>query len=189
MRLMRFWVILILLTQNGCSLLTEKPDQRYIASNRHGFKPPVVWGFDGRLAITTDKDALSASVAWIHNPEVDVFELSGPLAQGRVKITVRPQQVSIDDGDGIKVFDGEPEQIITEQLGLPIPVKSLCYWVLGLNDPGTVFVIQGEGFVQSGWTVQYKSMQTVKNLELPYKIGIEHQVGRLKLIIDQWNIL
>lgn len=189
---MRFSTIvlcLMLLAQTACSLIPEKPQQNFQMANRQNFKAPDAWKFEGRIVMSNEKDSVTASIVWEHGLAADVIDLSGPLAQGHVKISVNATQLQIDDGDQVLSYVGDPQQIMAEQLGVEVPVRSLKYWVLGLNDPGAVFVQTEDGFGQLGWSVKYKSMQKVKELELPYKMGVENERTRLKLIVDQWNIL
>ena len=42
------------------------------------------------------------------------------------------------------------------------------------------------GFTQAGWLIDYKQMQSVNNLAMPYKITVSNEQLKLKLIIDQW---
>ena len=178
-----------LLTQTACSFISERPQQNFQMANRQNFQAPDAWKFEGRIVISDEKDTVTASVVWVHGKALDVIDLSGPLAQGHVRISVTASQLQIDDGDQVHSYVGDPEQIMAEQLGLQVPVKSLKYWVLGLNDPESAFVQTEEGFGQLGWSVKYKSMQKVNAWDLPYKMGVENERTRLKLIVDQWNIL
>ena len=182
------WCVL-LFTQTACSFITEKPQQNYQMSGRQNFKAPDTWKFEGRIVMSNEKDSVTASIIWEHGLTLDVIDLSGPLAQGHVKISVAASKLQIDDGDQVHSFDGDPEQVMAEQLGIQVPVSSLKYWVLGLNDPSAAFVQAEDGFGQLGWSVKYKSMQKVNELSLPYKMGVENERTRLKLIVDQWNIL
>ena len=179
----------LLITQAACSFLTEKPEQNYRIDSRQNFKAPDAWKFEGRIVMSNQKDSVTASIAWEHGLALDVIDLSGPLSQGHIKISVTAEQMQINDGDQVQNFIGDPEQVLVEQLGMQVPVKSLRYWVLGLSDPSAPFVQAEDGFVQLGWSVRYKSMQKVREMELPYKMGVESELTRLKLIVDQWNIL
>ncbi|NBV74975.1 MAG: outer membrane lipoprotein LolB [Methylococcaceae bacterium] len=168
MRLATFVLGVLLLTQVGCSFITEKPQQNYQLSARQNVKVADAWAFEGRIVISDQRDTVTASIIWVHRPASDVIDLSGPLAQGHVKISVSDSLLQIDDGDQSRSFEGDAEQIMAEQLAF-VPIE--------------------EGFGQLGWSVKYKSMQKVNELDLPYKMSAENEKTRLKLIVDQWNIL
>ena len=189
MKLNKMVLCVLMFTQAACSFIAEKPQQNYQMSGRQGLRAPDTWKFEGRIVMSNEKDSVTAAIMWKHRLALDEIDLTGPLAQGHVKISVTASKLQIDDGDQVHSFDGDPEQIMAEQLGIQVPVRSLRYWVLGLNDPNAVFVQAEDGFRQLGWFVKYKSMQKVKELDLPYKMGVENERTRLKLIVDQWDIL
>ncbi len=173
---------------SGCSLSPEKPVADYQLAERQYLQQQRQWAFEGRLAVADDKDSVTVSISWRHDERKDDIELVGPLAQGRVKILVNDGQVEIDDGETRNVYHGEPEAVVTEQLGVDMPVSALRYWVLGVNAPQPSYVEQQGGFYQSGWLVRYREMQKVDANWLPKKITAEKDKARIKLIVDQWNL-
>lgn len=171
---------------SGCSLIAQKPAEGYQLLAMQHLQQQKYWSFDGRLALADDKDSVSLSISWRHDPLLDELDLVGPLGQGRVKISVTASQVLVDDGDSRKVFDGEANVIISEQLGVDLPIESLKYWVIGVSDPGLAFTEQPGGFYQAGWLVRYRELQNVNAEKLPKKMTAEKDKARIKLIVDQW---
>jgi outer membrane lipoprotein LolB len=181
-------VLAVLLLQSGCAVVEEKPLETYHLANMQQFQQDRPWQFEGRIALANEKESISASIGWVHQLDRDDIELTGPLAQGRLAIAVLPNKVIIEDGDNRQEFQGAVEAIFTEQLGVAVPVQALRYWVLGVNDPHQAFVEQVDGFGQSGWTVKFKEMQSVGGFTLPRKMGVEKELTKIKLIVDQWKI-
>jgi len=186
MRILLLSVLMYFLA--GCSLIPERPIEGYqLAKMQH---LPVLnhWYFEGRLALVNDKDSISPSINWRHQSEQDEIQLAGPLAQGKLIITVTDDLVIVDDGEKIKEFKGSIENFLIAQLGVETPVNSLKFWVLGIGDPALELVEQAEGFDQNGWRVRYREMQRVNSMLLPKKIHIEKDKTKIKLIVDQWDI-
>ena len=171
---------------SGCSLVAQKPTDDYQFLAMQHLQQQKSWALDGRLALADDKDSVSLSISWRHDPQLDELDLVGPLGQGRVKISVTSNQVVVDDGDSRKVFDGQANAIISEQLGVDLPIESLKYWVLGVSDPRLAFTEQSGGFYQAGWLVRYRELQDVNSKTLPKKMTAEKDKARIKLIVDQW---
>ena len=94
--------------------------------------------------------------------------------------------MTIDRGDNKPLTSTQPEIFINQQLGLFVPVQSLRYWVVGVPEPNGHYNIMPTGFTQAGWLIDYKQMQSVNNLAMPYKITVSNEQLKLKLIIDQW---
>jgi outer membrane lipoprotein LolB len=181
-------LLAVLLLQSGCAVIEEKPLETYHLADMQHFQQDRPWQFEGRIALANEKESISAAIAWVHQLERDDIELTGPLGQGRLLIAVLPNKVIVEDGDNRQEFQGAVESIFTEQLGVAVPVQALRYWVLGVNDPHQAVVEQVEGFGQSGWTVKFKEMQSVGGLTLPRKMGVEKELTKIKLIVDQWKI-
>lgn len=173
----------------ACAVAPEQSVEEYSLAVMHAAKSQKRWSFEGRLALIDESESVSGSVIWRHDEVRDVIELIGPLGQGRTKVSVVANQVVVDDGDNIRVFYGEPDKILAGQVGVSIPVEALKFWVLGLNDPSQAFVEQTGGFYQGGWLVTYREMQAVNAQLLPKKIVAVKDKVRIKLIVDQWNLL
>nr|WP_305888743.1 lipoprotein insertase outer membrane protein LolB [Methylomonas sp. SURF-2] len=173
----------------GCSVSPQKPLEVYQLKAMRHLQQQKNWEFEGRLALANDKDSVSVSINWRHSEFQDQIELVGPLAQGRLRIAVTPERVELDDGENRRVFNGSADVVLSEQLGVDLPVSSLKFWVLGVNDPGQDYIEQPEGFYQGKWLVRYREMQTVNADTLPKKMTAEKDKARIKLIVDQWVLL
>ncbi|MGR8931405.1 MAG: lipoprotein insertase outer membrane protein LolB [Gammaproteobacteria bacterium] len=181
--------IALLLFLTACSFVAEMPIGEYQLTAMQAMPLRKQWMLEGRLAFTGEKDSVSASIVWRHTELRDDIELIGPLAQGRVGIVVSLDQVTIDNGENLQTFHGDPNKILAEQLGMDVPVTALKYWVLGVNDPGQTFVEQSSGFYQDGWLVSYREMQKIQAELLPKKITAQKDKARIKLIVDRWDLL
>lgn len=188
MRLGHGLVCLSVLLLTGCSLFSEKPVEAYRFEGRQVLQKQSQWSLEGRLALVDEKDSFSASLNWQHGPQRDDIELAGPLAQGKLVISVEGDIVSVDDGDNRKQFHGQVDEVLAEQLGVLMPVDALKYWVLGVPDPQESYVELADGFLQAGWRVGFKEMQSVSNVYLPKKISAEKDKTRVKLVVDQWEL-
>ena len=186
----RRWLILgmVFLVMTACSTTQVEEGIKYSKSTREHLYDLGSWSFSGRLALTGKKDAWQASSVWAHDLGSDEIKLSGPLGQGATVIRLSSDEVIIDRGDGKVLSSRQPEDFINQQLGLAVPVRSLRYWVVGLPEPSTTFVLTTDGFVQSGWLIEYKQEQVVNSELLPRKISVTNEQVKLKLMIDQWGL-
>ncbi|QWF70302.1 outer membrane lipoprotein LolB [Methylomonas paludis] len=182
------WILAACLLLHGCALTPDKSTDISQIVQMRNQQSPANWSFQGRLAVVADKDAFSASINWKHQSSEDEIELSGPLAQGKVLISVTPGSVAIDNGDQVRHYQGDADSVINAQLDIKIPVTALKYWVLGLTDPQQSYLALDNGFVQSGWQIRFIELQSVGDLVLPKKITVQDEHNRVKLIVDQWSL-
>jgi outer membrane lipoprotein LolB len=186
---MRLIFCALLWALNGCSLMQEKPVIGYNLAQMRHLQSLASWNFDGRVALSNEKDSISAAISWRHNADKDEIELSGPLSQGKVAILVTANKVVVDDGESAREYTGQVDEVVGVQLGVDMPVSSLRFWVLGVNQPMRPIVEQEGGFLQDGWQIGYKELQSVDSELLPRKMSVDKNKTRIKLIIDQWKLL
>jgi outer membrane lipoprotein LolB len=172
----------------GCSVIS-KEESSYQLNGRQKYSQNRDWKFEGRAGLSNEKESLSLSLNWTHQNNQDMLELSGPLAQGHLLILMHDQYISIDDGENVKEYEGDVQAVLESVLGVSVPVASLRFWMLGVNDPSELYTLVPSGFQQSGWVVRFKEMRQVKQELMPAKILLEKEKTRIKLIIDQWEIL
>lgn len=141
------------------------------------------------MGVTSPNDSWSANTDWRHNLNAENLKLSGPLGQGAVAVELADGVVKIDRGGGHVQSSNQPEEFINQQLGLFVPLQSLRFWVVGLPDSAQAFQETQDGFVQAGWLVEYKAMQKTGNQAMPQKIIVSKDRLKLKLIVDQWDLM
>lgn len=179
------WICLVFL-MSGCSLVPVEPDMHYSRATRSHLYELEHWSFEGRLALTGQKDSWTANISWEHGPEEERIKLSGPLGQGTVVIQLTGNVVTIDRGGDDVQTSTHPEEFINQQLGLIVPVQSLRYWVVGLPEPAQSFQETAVGFNQARWLNEYKEMQAVDGESMPRKMAVMNDQVKLKVIIDHW---
>lgn len=172
----------------ACSSVTERPASVFDLSQRGGLYGIRSWGFTGRLALISEQDSWSASIAWRHVPGKEQIELAGPLGQGAARIELTNSMVTIDKGGGDIQSSENPEAFISQQLGMPVPLRSMGYWVLGLVMPEQESQPMVDGFLQNGWYVDYRELQVVGLQTMPRKMTVMNDKVKLKLVIDNWKL-
>ncbi len=183
------FVIILIALLSACAELPERIASDYQLKEMLYLQKQNNWSFVGRLALVGEKDSVSASIRWKHDEFLDEIELAGPLDQGRMKISVKSGEVVIDDGDKVAVYKGLADDVVAELLGVDMPVTALRFWVLGVCDPSLGFVDQVAGFYQGEWSVKYGELQKVGGRALPKKMTAENDKARIKLIVDEWNLM
>lgn len=178
--------LIIVWLLSACSAISVKTDAAYSKHARASLYQLDRWSFDGRLAITGQDDSWSASLSWNHSPDQEEMKLSGPMGQKAAVIQLTDDFVSIDRGNGQVETSAQPEEFVSRQLGIFVPVQSLRYWVLGLPEPTRAFAETADGFTQAGWLITYNQMLTDLSPPMPRKMTVVNSNVKLKLIIDQW---
>lgn len=183
------FIILLLLSNYlfSCADLALKKNTSFSLNGRDYLYQKIAWSFAGRLVIADSQQSLSASINWKHDLHYDVIELAGMFGQGRTRIELFKDKMIVDNGDERVQYLGTDNALVSDLLGISIPVSALKFWVRGLVLPTQDYTPIDTGFLQSGWRVKYPKMQLIGRDELPYKIKITNNEVTLKLITNQWQ--
>ncbi len=174
---------------SGCAVVPVEQDLHYSRASMVPLYELGHWSFEGRIAMTGQKDSWSANISWSHSPGTEKLKISGPLGQSAVIITLAGNGVTIDRGGNNIEFSDKPDEFINQQMGMFVPMRSLRYWVVGLPEPYCKYQDTDTGFNQSGWISEYLQMQIVNDgVIMPRKIVVMGGEVKLKLIIDQWVV-
>lgn len=97
-----------------------------------------------------------------------------------------------------KTYEGQnPEFLVYELTGSYIPVRNLANWMLGQAPESATKTVTNNKMTDfqytdnnaKNWQVSYKTYQNVSLLTLPEKITIEGLDNRIKLTINEWELL
>lgn len=140
------------------------------------------YGLRGRVAVARGDEGFSGALRWVQSGVRVRLEIDGPLGVGGARYDLDPATV-----------DGQRLQLA---LGIPVPVTSLRYWLLGVPDPTTAAEesldsggVRLTALRQEGWTVAYPRYAAVPGtgLDLPQRIEVSREGLRLRLLIEAWE--
>jgi len=152
------------------------------------------WKIQGRTVIRNKKEAWNVGLRWQQNNDAFQIQLLGPFAQGGVSLKGDNSQVTMTMDDGKKLHSNNAEELVTQTLGVQLPIKALRDWVRGLphqqskielveyDDKGQIIHL-----VQQGWDIDFKRYVPFKQYSLPSKIFITQPDRSLRLVITSWK--
>ena len=142
-------------------------------------------GFDlrGRLAVARGEEGFSGNLRWLQEPVITRLEVDGPLGVGGARYEFPP---------------GADPAALEQALGVPVPLASLRYWLLGVPDPDPALIaeegVDADGgrlatLRQAGWDVSYPRYAPVAGtrFELPQRIEVRRDGLRIRLWVEAWQ--
>lgn len=180
-------LLLALLALAGCAGLRSValPDTELPSSWGERRGALQAWpGYElrGRIAVARGDDGFSGALRWVQSGRTARLELDGPLGVGGVRYDLDPATV---DGAALG-----------QALGVPVPVASLRYWLLGVPDPALAAeesldpgAARLAALRQAGWHVVYARYAPVPGtrLEMPQRIEVTRDGLRLRLLVEGWQ--
>lgn len=196
MRVSFIGVLLVFLS--ACSTMIERPpappaEERW-QQRQLALSAISEWSFRGRTVITQDKEGWNAGVNWTQKQDAFQIRLTGPFSQGGVDLQGDAQRVTLTLSDGEQYVADTPEQLLSEVIGLRLPVSALRDWVRGL--PHRALEINAQELdeqgrlvtlAQEGWQVAFMRYVPVAGQQLPDKVFIEHADLNVRIVITSWR--
>jgi outer membrane lipoprotein LolB len=148
----------------------------------------------GRLGASNGQKSFSSALRWKQLGTDADLALSGPLGFGSARIQLAGGQVTITSSDGAHLAGAAAFQWLTAQLGFDPPLRSLRYWVLGVNNPLQTATPSLDAqqrlaqLQQGGWRIAYEEYLPVAGQWLPHRLTLSRADLRLKLVIDAWQL-
>ena len=150
------------------------------------------WLMQGRIGLWMGEQQESSQIRWLQcGSDYSRIRLSGPMGVGGAEI--------ISDHYGAELnYKGKTrraqsaEQLAAE-IGWPVPVYALRYWLRGQAAPNAPLEAQvsPDGQLthlkQLGWTLSFVHKENHSGETLPKRVEAQRQDLRLKLLIGNWS--
>lgn len=155
-----------------------------------------VWQLDGKLGIRSSAESGSLRLRWEQQDDQYQISANDPIGRQLADLQGSAKGVILSQGDQ-QFYAQTPEALFHAQLGWPLPVSNLLYWVRGLPAPGEITALglnemgQLSLLEQQGWQLTFDQYRTLGHYPaLPTQINAHHPGHnlRLKLIIYSWQI-
>lgn len=129
-------------------------------------------------------------LSWTHENRMDRMLLANPLGIGLAEIESAPGHASLRTGDGKNYSAAEPDQLLAEVTGQPLPVSHLPAWLLGRpHGAGTVehdAWSRPSRLREAGWQIDYLYADDAPDA-LPTRLTAIGDNIELRLRIENWK--
>lgn len=191
----RFFIMVssLIIGISGCSLLKPKPNAIPSYQQRQSLYHLDAWKLEGRVAVNTDDESWQANLTWRHDKHEDRLRLFGPFGQGAISVTVNKRYIAITEANGKTLRSDDPEALLRQRLGFPVPLSALRFWVLGIPAPNQEHVSKFDelgrlsALRQYDWDVGYQRYVDTGRAVLPSYMNVKKDRLKLKLVVDRWQ--
>lgn len=198
-------IIALILTffLSGCTsflqqptITLNKPVNHYLpwAQRKIQLNTLQAWQANGNIAIHTTKNSgVNASFSWQQIKTQYELRLFGPFGAQSILLSGNPQQVILLAHNQTYTAQNA-ERLLTQQLGLHLPVSELYYWLRGLPAPQMRYTSNLDAYNrllqlrQSHWRINYLHYTNVGNIDIPDHIELSNGSWKVKVLITHWNL-
>ena len=152
------------------------------------------WQFTGKVAVSTPSGSESARLEWDQQGRRSELVLSGPVGWNRATVVSDGDRLRLQRDGEWQEYAVEDNRALEEQLGWPLPVQYLPYWVRGMPSPELsaeqLDIVDGRlrTLHQGGWRVEYRDYQDAEGLQLPARMQISREGVTGKLVLKSWQL-
>jgi len=152
------------------------------------------WGLAARISLDDGDQGGSGKLQWDVEPGLSELDFHGALGQGAWRLRVNPGLARLQLADGTEQTAPGVGALIRDQIGWPVPLDALQWWVRGLAAPGPVEnrILDTQGLLvslrQFGWNVEYSRYDSFAGVQMPVRLDAKRDNYRVKLAISRWRM-
>lgn len=146
---------------------------------------------EGRVSVVSVEDGLVAGWIWRQRAARTQVDLQGPAGLGARRWQF--EAAEDDRPEGVALADWRAWEAA---LGVPLPVTSMRYWLLGVphpSRPAEETLLAGESrlvaLVQDGWEIRFLDYAAVgaAGVALPSRLELTRESSRVRLVVRVWR--
>ena len=188
-------VLSSLLFLGACQSLPPANDLQPI--NVTDARQAKAWELQGKLAIKTPDDKLSANIYWRHSENGDALTLTTMLGTTVLTLNSTPNSAHLHI-DGKDFRDDNAQRLLERVSGWSIPLADLPLWIIGQVGPNDQVIesdSQGKPKLLTNtqtpppWLVTFLSWQFQSGANVPHQLKLDRGDLQLKLQLNQWQAL
>lgn len=182
-----FLALVLLLALTACASLEPMSASAVARRGETG-----VFSIEGRFSLRHENNSYAGRLAWHHGPAMDRIFLMNPFGQGVAEIARDAEGVRLVTADRAVREAADPETLVQEVLGYPLPLAGMADWLLARAPEGAAVQRDELGrlarFTHAGWEIEYDYPEASTADTLPWRLHARHgELLDLKLRIDDWK--
>ena len=152
------------------------------------------WNLVGRISLDDGEEGGSGRLKWVVKADHSTIDFHGAMGRGAWHLDIEPEGAALRLADGSEYFADGVDALVQQQIGWPIPVNALQWWVRGLAAPGTIDAQQldAEGLLTSlaqfGWQIDFNRYASDAGVAMPVRLDARQNDYRVKLAIGRWHL-
>jgi len=188
-----FWTCLLLVLISACAY--KGPVKKIDPAKNIPLDQLNHWQLRARMAITTPKDNITASLNWQKNNQLFDFHVSGAFGVTYAHLIQLKNKATLEIPDTQILTHDDAQALLQNALNWEFPIDALAFWVKGLpSDEVNERVVRNEfGQIDqiqlNNWKITFSKYRNFQGYLLPKKIKAVHPKMTIKLVAKSWLFL
>lgn len=188
-------VLAAALVLTACAVREQRPEGAWLDDRQAWFERHPVWEVSGRLALSDGERGGQMGFDWLAEGDQHEVRLR-TLAGGRQWRLMFNDGGALLEGTDVGLVRGpDPDVLVEEVVGWPIPVSRLAYWLRGLTSPeGDQVSFAPDGtmaaIVEPPWTLEFQRfVQPAQGPLMPARIQADSPPHQVRAVMRNWRWL
>ena len=152
------------------------------------------WRLLGRISLDDGDQGGSGKLQWEVTADHSTIDFHGAMGRGAWHLDISPESAVLKEANGNEFRAPGVDTLIQQQMGWPVPVDALKWWVRGLAAPGAIEQRQLDeqgllvGLAQFGWQIDFNRYNSDSGVAMPSRLDARRDNYRVKLAVSRWQI-
>jgi len=186
-------LLLLGLVLSACAVREPRPEGAWLAERDAWFQEHQDWQVSGRLALSDGQRGGQLAFEWRAEGDQHEVMLRTVASGKRWRLQFNDAWAELEGSDIGLLRGPDPDALVAEAVGWPIPVSQLVYWLRGLNGGSAERVrFAADGTIMSidasPWLLEYQRFaQPPRGPLMPVRIDASSPPHQVRAVMRDWH--
>lgn len=176
----------------ACTAREQRPDGAWLDEREAWFDDHPDWDISGRVGLHDGERGGSLGFTWRTEGEVHRIHLRTSAGGQQWRLRFSPESAVLEGSEVGRLTGDNPDPLVEEAIGWPIPVYALSWWIRGLVPPAggdLRFADDGTlaGVTGPLWLLDYQHFKPYEGRLLPTRMEARSGDYRVRIFIADWR--
>lgn len=175
--------LLLLVLLSACATPIRTTDTVAERDREQWFAEYDRWAVSGRLGLSDGERGGQLSFRWQAEAGIHEVDISTVTGGRRWQLRYGLGMAELEGSDFERRMASDPDQLVSEAVGWPVPVQALAYWIRDLTPP------MGLNGADDHWQLSIQRYtDTDAGLLLPSRLQADQPPYRVRIALRNWQL-
>lgn len=136
------------------------------------------------MAMERTRDSVQGGFTWVDTGSLLTLDLNNPLGSTLARVVVSDSQAVLTRANGERIAAADPDSLVAEVLGSPIPVSGMRHWLRGQRD-GRPVAAGSQQFDEAGWHVRMSDFDAKGPTRLQFDRRLQGEQVTVRVVTER----
>jgi outer membrane lipoprotein LolB len=169
-----------------------RPAGAWLEEREAFFADHPEWSIDGRVSLSDGERGGSLSFSWQAIGEQHQIHLRTGAGGRQWRLHFSSFGAELEGSEVGRIVGEDPDPLVEEAIGWPIPVRALAWWIRGLQPPESgqlAFADDGtlERASDGVWLLEYGRWKQIDERLFPVRLQAVSEPYQVRIVIRDWR--